>query len=89
MAWKSVAARMRVQFVVYADIEAITPKITYTSNQLHARKVEKQILCGIHAICLNEKGKLMKQYSSRSEGCVTGFLDTVRNWAKEIYRDKR
>ena len=89
MAWKSFAARMRAPFVIYADIEAITPKITYTPNQLHARKVEKQIPCGIHAICLNEKGKLIKQYSSRSEGCVTGFLDTVRNWAKEIYRDKR
>ena len=89
MTWKNVSARMRVPFVIYADIEAITPKVTDISSSSQTRKVEKQIPCGIYAICLDERGGVWRQYFNRSEDCVRCFLNTARQWAREIYAAKR
>ena len=89
MTWNKLSARMRVPFVIYADIEAITPKVTDNYSSSKTQKVEKQIPCGIYAICLDEKGSLWKQYFNRSEDCVGGFLNTARQWAREIYAAKR
>ena len=89
MTWKNFSARMRVPFVIYADIEAITPKVVHRCNSSQTRKVEKQIPCGIYAVCLDEKGNLWRQFFDRSEECIGGFLKTARQWAREIYAAKR
>ena len=89
MTWKSVSARMRIPFVIYADIEAITPKESQQFGSSQTRRVEKQIPCGIYAVCLDGEGKLSRQYFNRSENCIKGFLNTAREWAREIYSEKR
>ena len=89
MFWKNFSATMRVPFIIYADMEAITPKVNEPQNKASTRKIEKQIPCGIFAICLNGEGKVCKTFFSRNENCINQFLDTMRLWAKDIYKSKR
>ena len=86
MFWKNFSATMRVPFIIYADIEAITPKVNESQNKACTRKIEKQIPCGVFAICLNGGGNVYKTCFSRNENCINQFLNTMRLWAKDIYK---
>ena len=88
MFWKTFSATMRVPFIIYADIEAITPKVNKSQNKACIRKYEKQIPCGVFAICLNGEGNVYKTFFSRNDNCINQFLDTMRLWAKDINKNK-
>ena len=57
---KQFSATLRLPFIIYAEIEAIFPRVNESQNKACTRKIEKQSPCDMFAISLNTKGNVYK-----------------------------
>ncbi len=91
MFFKNMTARANAPFTIYADLEAITPKVQGCKadpTKSSTLQLEKQIPCGGHAVFIQDD-KIKDEHLERGENCIDGLFNKLRAWAHEAYNFKR